>query len=517
MMSQQQDEIDDKAYYTDRLSDIRGFLLTNKQTLNTYLDYCDAQGLEPDHVAYEMVQKIRVQIENVCDQYQVVLEKEASSLKQYSRKINKLSQLYRAATHLKVPATRALSWCSTAYNQSLDTVFFDPVAIGEAGGQFNYERTINNNIQKYEEQFLNVLGFDNSGARVLLTASGMSAYTLVESYLIQDILTAGDTVYIPRQIYGETEQILFRNRSLFRVVREDLRDADVIVKGILGLQPKVVILETMQNGLGTEIVDINKIISSLDKTVDYRQVHILLDDSLLTGAYNPFVVTNPNLKIYYIASAIKYLQLGMDISYAGIVAVKETEYEHLRRLRGFTGQHLPETSIITYPHLTREQYIARMKRMTRNAQIVAERINAEDSLKSYIQALYPEDTGELSFLGSLVTFKLSNSAPGATAMNLKPLYRIIEALIEFFKEQGVSLAHSESFGFSLPRINICGWCKDTPPYLRISCGDRSYAETVQFADNLVQGLMAHIDLMEKKSLQPLEISASEQDFCLIAR
>lgn len=499
---QQTDEQEDLLYFEERLQDIRDFLGRNRASLDGYLETCEQQGLLPDYTAFGAAEAIRKQIENHIIQFEKILAQPSRNIQHYTRKISTLNQLYRVMTQLKVPASRMLAWCSTAYNQSLEAHFFHPESTGGAGERFNYDRTSTQAAKPLETQFGNVLGFDPESISVVTTSSGMASYTLLENYFINDVLKPGDQIYIPRLLYGETELIMFRNTDFFNIVRHNHNDEQAIIEDITRLNPRIVFLESMQNNVGTRLLDVMSILKFLSEMEREEPLHIVIDDALLTGAINPFVYSSDKLKIYYVVSAIKYLQLGMDTGFAGLVAVVQEDYDRLRRLRGFTGLNLYDHMAWLYPSLTRDQFVRRMKRLTRNAYLVSQMINDSALLGREIYASYPlfdqkEKATKLSFIGALLTLKGKNTIRECNIQNLKPFYKFVDAVLLDLKEKGISAVNSESFGFSTPRVYV-GWCKNEPPYIRIACGDRSYEETKLFAEALVEVLDSNLHLIKRE-------------------
>ena len=328
-----------------------------------------------------------------------------------------------------------------------------------------------------------MIGFDQNSVSVLTTSSGMAAYSLIEKYLIRDILEQNDIIYSPRYDYGELQNIKFCGK-LFSIVQHENDNHDEIINYILNCCPKVVFLSSIYNIPGTPVLDILFILEKIYNSEYQKDIHIIIDDSLVTGAINPFIFQTDFINIYYFSSAIKYLQAGMDSGFAGILAVNKSKFDCFRKLRGMTGLGLYDNSAWLYPLQTFEIYQARMRRLTRNALLVAEKLQENEEFYKHWDVQYPllqnhpdyHSAKKLPFIGSLVTLVPRSAPLFANFENVQPLFKLIDRILRSAHEEGISIIRSESFGFSDVRINAYGWYNRKPPYIRLSCGDRCYEE-----------------------------------------
>jgi hypothetical protein len=61
-------------------------------------------------------------------------------------------------------------------------------------------------IAAQELAYASMLGFDPLRARLLLTSSGMTAYALIEAYLLREVLQRRDRILLHPNVYFETRQ-----------------------------------------------------------------------------------------------------------------------------------------------------------------------------------------------------------------------------------------------------------------------------------------------------------------------
>lgn len=487
---QLRDEEEDRLYHEFCLAEMQDFLRNHKSSLDGYLALCEEQGFIPDYIGFGAVKDIRKQLEALQDRFKTTLDQPVSDLNAYTQRSTRLNQLYRAAVQLRVPAARLLSWCSTAYNTSTETAFFHRETFGGSGTEFNYDRSRSYRSLQLEQHFLKLLNFDPRHVAMLCTSSGMAAYQLVENYLLQEVLQEQDIVYSPRQNYGEIHNVMLRHKkSCF--VQHMADDETTIVDFILTHRPKVVFLSSLYNDLNLYMLDIEDILKRLTASNYTHDLHIAIDDTLWAGTFDPFRYQSKNLHIYYYFSAIKNFQAGLDSGFAGGLAVNAQLHNSFRRLRGFMGAGLYDSEAWLYPLQSPEMYTWRMKRMTRNATMTAEILHAKTNLVITHPLLsshpHRDFAAKQAYLNPIVTCHLAGAnTPEQRQHMFQALQQKIDRAIDLAKDHGLSLIHSESFGYKDFRINAYNWSEHCLPYIRLSCGDRTYAETERMAGILAE-------------------------------
>jgi cystathionine beta-lyase/cystathionine gamma-synthase len=294
-------------------------------------------------------------------------------------------------------------------------------------------------------------------------------------------------------LYGETDAVGFRNAKLFSIVRDDHHDEQMIAERIRELGADVAVIEGMQNYLGNRIVDVRSLIANLEASPPAKPVHLIVDETLLTGAY-PLreLRSSSQVRVFAYLSGTKYLQWGLDSQLMGAVVVPKELEAHLLRVNDYLGLSLTEVSALSYPNFSRELFHWRMKRLTRNGLALSALLRERCASTGRVEVFHPLlDTAErrdrYAFCGSLLTVRAAATKSLLGDGNFMHFHKVIRSVVERCKKQEVPIAYTEGFGFSTPRIYV-GWCKNFPPYLRVSAGDCSLSETAMLADVLSEAL-----------------------------
>lgn len=492
--TQAEDREADRAYYEAWGNDIAQFLKRRRLALTAYADACDAQGLVMDDVAYEACESLCVQMEARLKALRVRIKGDVLQGLAYYRHVSELERAYQVLVRLKFAVVEMMTWASPVYAQSGVAVAALPLR-GESMEERMLNRPASPEMQAWGAQLKQVLGV-GEGYGLIGTASGTAAFTLVFQALMQARLTAGFKVYVPRVVIGGNDLQVDEGSLLYSVVCEDSTDEEVIAARAVALQADVVLLEGMRDTEMSPMLDLLKLVGILNSTQLEKDMYLLVDDTLLGGAYVVAEhVTNPRVKVYQYTNAIKYLQLGLDLWPAGTVVVAKAEEDFFRKWASLLGLGLRDTVAAAYPTFDREQYVWRQRRQTRNACVMAQILEkrfGQTGLKVFYPLLegHPqfEKALKLPFVGALVTLDVSAVAGQVSRKNMKPLMVILDKLLGQAQRQGLSIAASESFGLGTPRVTV-NWCKRTKPYIRISVGDRSMEETLAIANLIADELL----------------------------
>jgi cystathionine gamma-synthase len=155
-----------------------------------------------------------------------------------------------------------------------------------------------------------------------------------------------------------------------------------------------------------------------------------------------------------------------------------------------------------FPKYDRETHERRMRRFARNALLIEKVIVNDRELCGQVSITYPmceshpdhELAGKFNSTGGLMTFEFQDEY----LKQRDSLNSFIETALKVAKETGVSLTKGVSFGFSLPRISAAAaMAENSPPFLRLSVGDRSYDETMLLADSLAKAFKEYIGAHKK--------------------
>lgn len=493
---QEQDVREDTEYLKTRFDEVKQIVQRIQIRLKEYLDYCNVEKLNVDEAAVRTVTNLEKNILELLEQDAEINLDSHLPTAEYSRRVTVYLQKYRSLLHMVMASSMVLDWRSASYGQSWDTMFFASDSQGNPG--VNYNRYESNRLTYVERQLSEVLGLDQRKTGLLVTSSGMAAYNVIETYLQRYVLKSGDTVLIPHYIYFETDEQISKLPNI-NIQRADTHDVVEICKLIKEKRPRVVFLDPLTNTVELRMTDIEAVIKKTTKEKFDDDIYFVIDGTMMSGKIDPFSGgnDNPHVKVLYYDSCSKYLQLGLDIAMGGLVAVPVELTALFDRLRRNTGTIMYDSASNIFPAYSREMYDRRMRRMSRNANLIGNAINQDHELTQTMQVHYPMLNShpdhvlakKFNSVGGLMTFTFNNPA-----LNQRDsLNSFIETALVIAKRHSVSLTKGVSFGFSLPRISAASaMAENSPPFLRLSVGDRSYDETILLATALIEAFRRYI-------------------------
>lgn len=498
--NQKFDEEQDRQYWSGRYKHIQELVIKLKKHSKEYQEYCNLEKINLDNFALKSLENSLERIEKtLADSNNTKILSDLSP-SDYNRNITEHTQRYRALLHELLSASLVLDWRSASYGQSWDTMFFHVDSQGNPG--VNYNRYESNQLAKVEKTLANILCVNLEQSTLLATSSGMSAYSLIESYLLREVLKPGAKIYIPHYIYFETEEQISCLCHV-QVTRTETHEPDTIVNHVLTEKPKVLFLDPLTNTVDLRMTDIELILKKIAQSIK-ETLYIVIDGTMLSGQVDisKLAEISSKIKIFYYDSCSKYLQLGLDIAMGGLVIVPIETQASFDRLRRNTGTIMYDAAANIFPIYDRQTHQNRMMRFSRNARIIGELIEADLELKG---KLIPHFPGLVSHqdnhiakryesVGGLITFSFTDPL-----LNQRDsLNSFIEIALKVAKEQKVSLTKGVSFGFSLPRISAASaMAENSPPFLRLSAGDRSYIETVLLGQALITAFKFYINNAER--------------------
>lgn len=473
------------AFLESRLDDIQN-------CVNAYRSYCSTQNLPSDVEGLEVVDALIHLVEHRIATCLPVTLNEDSELIPYSQQVDHFRGIFRALLHVTMTAFTTLDWGAASQKQSQVPMAFH---IGCPGSDIPYVRYGSRRLEVLETALKKMLNFDPEKTTLLLTSSGMSAYQLVESYLARNVLSPGDQVLIVGSIYFETKaQLTSLPGFNFAQVGTGIPD---IQKSISLAKPKVIFVEPMNNDFELRMVDIPKLIEYLNSLESQEDLYLVIDGTMIPDGINPFkYIKNPHIKVIYYSSCGKYLQGGLDLTMAGLVAVAPGMAHEFQNLRQSTGTILYEPSASLLPVLEPEVHKKRSVRMTRNASILAQALDDCSAVDVRFPKLssHPDRaiTSQLSSIGGVLTFCFRESSLNTP----DALERFTDILIESAKEHAIPVTEGVSFGFSHPRVTVA-YTQGPFSYLRLSAGDRSFQEIQTFCEILLQSIREFLELNAK--------------------
>ena len=485
---------EDRLYFRERVQEARDFLVSFRRELLAYVERAEILDRRIDDIGYVEATALTERMHAITVQMEQRIGEAVDQPTAHTEWFRDLLMRFRSFCALKPSLIKSVSMMSPPYMQSRDLNVFPAGLYGSLGKQSNYVRSSNVWRDSVADRWLRLLEFDQIGCELIATSSGMAAYSLVENYLTSEVLGPGAVVFVPRFTYAETNILQFRNKRLFTEVMEEHRSSAAIIERIRDLAPDVVMLETMQNGLGTEILDTLGIIRAIGDLSLGKTIHIVLDETLAPGCVNPFREQIPGVEVYYIFSGYKYLQLGLDLGTAGAVVVPRSLAEHMRQLSYMGGYCLYDCAAVALPSFTRERLERRQMRLRRNGALIANRLASSEQLRDLVTVFCPTaglpshgETGvSLPLAGGLITLDLAFAGAARDALNMRPYYDYASSVIERAHALDIPLTCCESFGFPWTSLNVLGWCWESkmPPFIRISPGEECEAEVGRIADFL---------------------------------
>lgn len=473
--SQKNDVSEDDAYILSRQSDISEKINILNSKFIEYQNYCNQKEILVDKRSINIINKVS---EIVKNEIGYISLPSSDSLFKYSEDKTLALSLYRTLLQLLLQLGPNLDWRSASYNQSLASNFFE--ISSQENPNVNYNRYESYNLSSLEKHVAKSLRIDLSKYSLLLTSSGMSAYTMIEAFLLRNVLNTGDTILIPHYIYFEIDEQISKLKS-FNIKKCEIYETEKIISLIDDLKPKVIFLDPLTNTEELRVIDYETIIKYLDK-VD-EDVYVIFDGSMLGGQARPeqLLAEGSKVKILYHESCSKYLQLGMDIAMAGLTIFPIEFNAEFTRLRRNTGGILYDHFVYTFPDYDTKILKNRMTRFSSNAKYFTNLVNKNAKINDYVRANYPNDDLHIDYnlknnnklFGGIVTFTFKH----LEFNNRDTLNDFIEVLLEKCRDLRIQITKGLSFGFSVPRISAAAsMAEGSPPFLRLFVGDITVEE-----------------------------------------
>ncbi len=327
-------------------------------------------------------------------------------------------------------------------------------------------------IAAQEAAYAHMLGIDARRARLLLTSSGMAAYALIETFLLREVLEAGDRILLNPLIYFETRHQVqslrfFDVRTARGGSRQDTLDA------IAQHGPRVVFVDPLTNSVELRLIDLPRLLDDAEDICE-RETWFVVDGTLLSGSFDPFAKAHRRVRVLYYESGCKYLQLGADLGPAGVVAVESAladRFEHWRRGIGAVA-----ADMLVLPRVSRGAYVGFLGQQTACARTIAEAVRrGVQAGAPVIACSFPaepdhpdfEEAGPYDHLGGVLAFRFLDPRLNCR----QPLELFIDRLIAAARLRGVPLTAGVSFGFRVPRVGAAWISYDcNEAFLRLSAG-----------------------------------------------
>lgn len=329
--------------------------------------------------------------------------------------------------------------------------------------------------------------------RVYATNCGMAAFSTILNFLIMEG-KAEKIVLMGNNVYHENKKLIaryFKNRLL----TIDELNTDGIIELIKDKKPSVVFLDSLCNTKQIPIPELGKIINFLiDKHHD--DLYLVIDNTCLSTTFQPFEMMkwkNRKLRLIIFESLLKYFQFGLDRVNAGIIAAYGKDTEKIMDYREHLGTNITDVSVHTIPQINRKIYETRLKRLSRNANLLS------SSLLEYIEKnktaikniIYPGLKNHPSYHWALkMPFQGSFFTLDFRKPNIRIYKKFIDTVVQKAAKKKINISGGTSFGFNSSRVYLTALrIGNAEPFVRISVG----TETRLQLEKLIEVFIETID------------------------
>jgi cystathionine gamma-synthase len=363
------------------------------------------------------------------------------------------------------------AWSAPATQESHTVASFPTAAARDVVA---YSRFGCPEIAAQELVYASMLGFHTQHARLLLTSSGMTAYALIEAYLLREVLQRQDRILLHPSVYFETRQQIVSLPQYSPITAAGGSRNDMLA-AIAACKPRVVFVDPLSNAADFRAIDMVRLLDEADQICEH-ETWFVVDSTLLSGGFDPFgVPPRRRVRVLYYESGCKYLQFGMDLGAAGLVVVEASLAARFEQLRRGIGAIASEALVL--PRASRQSYLNYLRAQTACAQAVARGANDACSATSprLIEPVHPSQASHPDHaearhylhLGGVLVFRFANPQLNRR----RPLEIFIDLLMERARAADLALTAGVSFGFCVPRIGAA-WSsyEADEAFLRLSAG-----------------------------------------------
>jgi cystathionine beta-lyase/cystathionine gamma-synthase len=447
---------------------------TAGRQIEDYLAYCVRNGLQVDEsISTQLVDATTQAAERISRHRTRLL---TSAVADSAELLTVGESVLRFTLATLSYVRHSLEWVASSYAQSHAVQFFDLRSQGSQ--EMNYDRNgTHASVTRVERQLQETLGLPVDAFTVQLAASGMAAFTLLESFLVRDRLQPGDTVLLAPYVYYESWQQLTA-LPFVRIEQARGYGVDDVVADVLKLRPKCLFVDPIANNSRQRMIDLPELFRRLRGVVTER-LTVVVDGTMIAGALpSEVLASDSKLEILYYESCTKYLQLGMDATQAGLVAFPVELAFRMDELRRNGGAVLYRQQAELFPRYDRALLHRRMRRISANAERLANLLDSDPRVRSVGTVWHPglvdhpdvELAKSLLCASGVVTFLFHDYDHNTK----EELNELCDEMIVRARDHGVQLTKGVSFGYSVPRLWVQDITDDDPWFVRLNVGDRGY-------------------------------------------
>lgn len=406
-------------------------------------------------------------------------ERAGHSLAQLCAEKSSLADLLRVERALTAALVTAADWQSPSFLHSTAP------AAGRQNGLIrpfwnDYKRDRHLDAEGYERRYLTAMVDGPSTLRALLTSCGMAAFTTIVAFLLGE-RRVDRPILFGQGLYHESRLLLERLLP-GRTHAVDESDSSALVHAIGELQPSAVFLDSLSNTKSMPLPELPPVIEALSHTDAY----LVVDNTCLSVACQPFALARDSVRVIVFESLLKYAQLGLDRTNAGVIVARREDAELLAGYREHLGTNVADVAVHALPHPERSVLERRLARLQRNAALLADRLDGRCG--SFARIVYPglpshpcyQVARRLRFRGGCLSILLRRSD-----LRLRRERALVDEAIAEASARGIALLGGSSFGFDTTRIYLtaaraeCG-----EPFVRIAAGTEHRLEIEELADAL---------------------------------
>ncbi len=333
----------------------------------------------------------------------------------------------------------------------------------------DYKRDRHADAEAYERRYVEQMIDGPPGARALLTGCGMAAFTTILGWLLgQGELSR--PVLAGRGLYHESRLLLERMLP-GRVRFVDEADTRVLRRTLEETRPSALFLDSLSNTRWMPMPDLPAVIDA----VRGSDTQLVLDNTCLSVGCQPFALAGDSVRLVMFESLLKYAQLGLDRTNAGVIVARSAEADSLEDYREHLGTNIPDLSVHALPPPDRAVLERRLARLSRNALYLADGLDAR--APHGVAIVYPGSGGCVSVV------------LGAREQRPERHRRLVcEAVVEAAR-RGVRLLAGSSFGFDTTRIYVtAARAEYGAPFVRIAAGTEHRLELDALTDALAAAI-----------------------------
>ncbi|MDB5224937.1 MAG: hypothetical protein JWO43_559 [Candidatus Adlerbacteria bacterium] len=464
-----------------------------RKRLAEYMSDLHAQRSAYLAETYEYMQR---QAQELASAYEILLkEVQAERAAQSGWDTEDLPRLYKAKRkHSDLLRVLQSSLGATVTSGSWQAPSFTHTSFSEAGNrtgevhvnQDDYVRDYYPAEEYYAQLFAKeyVDHPNRLPPRTLLTSSCMAALTTVLNNTFNSN-NAGAYALVGATSYFQNKWVA---EKLFpgKVIYVDEFDTDNLLAQAAKYVPSVILLDSIAGTESLAMPHLERLIPELSRMLPPTST-IVLDVTASATMHQPlrYLPIRPfGPKLVMIASLSKYYQFGFDRVTAGAIWTPMDLDLSLGITRRQLGTNIPDASLFALPMPCRPILDLRLKRMGRNARLLAERLdtytNEVDGPISHM--VYPSLpsyrgyswTKDAAFHGGVCTFafKPGKDSPAEQEAFAKRVF--VEA-----KRRGIQLVGGAGFGYNTTRLYFISKQHVTAnlrPFVRIAAGTETLDE-----------------------------------------